>query len=87
MSTPLREPLVKSVSLGFGKQELNTRLADSSARPSDHNQISTLIDISMELLLPDMELRVGNITEMAQMVNQSAIASPSSSRHRTFIIC
>ena len=44
--------------------------AQSDARPSDYNRISTLIDISMEFLLPNMELRSGNVLETAQLVSQ-----------------
>ena len=54
-------------------QDLHSRMANEAERPAEFNYISTLVDITMEMLRPDMELRPGNVTEMAQLVGFNLI--------------
>ena len=50
-------------------QELHDRLAEDSADPESYNQISTLVDIAMEFIAPNMELRHGNPIELSRQVS------------------
>lgn len=50
-------------------QELHDALADASGDPENYNQISTLVDIVMEFIAPNMEIRPGNLMELSVQVN------------------
>lgn len=50
-------------------QELHDTLASESSDPESYNQISTLVDIAMEFIAPNMELRQGNLMEISVQVN------------------
>lgn len=52
-------------------QELNDALQEESGDAAS-NQISTLVDISMEFIAPNMELRPGNLMEVAVRVRQAS---------------
>ena len=60
-------------------QDLHEALADDSEDPEVYNQISTLVDIAMEFIAPNMELRPGNIMEMAVQVRP--LTSPRKAFH------
>ena len=49
-------------------QQIHERLAAESSNPENYNQISTLVDIAMEFVLPNHELRSGSIMEESQKV-------------------
>lgn len=55
-----------ALKMGVVAQELHDRLAAESDNPAEYNQISSLIDIAMEFIMPNMELRHGNMLDAAE---------------------
>jgi len=50
-------------------QDLHQKLARESGDPEAYNKISILVDIGMEFILPNMEMRRGNPIEVSTRVS------------------